>query len=168
MRKYNCDVICEIGVCQGINFREMIKHNPKLAIAIDSWKNDGVISRNDVNFSQQELDEQHNTFKNEMADKPFVKIYREYSFDAVRHFKDNYFDFVYIDADHTYGACLKDIEDWYPKVKKGRVLVGADYRVAKLRMGVEFGVIEAVEAFAQKNNLSFFELPRYGWGMVKI
>src|SRR3989344_3706575 len=111
MRKYNCDVICEIGVCQGISFREMIKHNPRVAIAIDSWKNDGIISRNYVAFSQEELDKQYIDFKNDMADKPFVKVYREYSFDAVRHFKDDYFDFIYIDADHTYDACLKDIED---------------------------------------------------------
>ena len=168
MRKYNCNVICEIGVCQGVNFELMIKHNPRLAVAIDSWINDGVISRNDVAFSQAELDEQYQTFKNEVADKPFVKIYREYSFNAVRHFKDNYFDFIYIDADHTYNACLKDIEDWYPKVKGGRFLLGDDYRVATLRTGVKFGVIEAVKTFTQKNNLSFFELPRYGWGMIKV
>lgn len=102
-----------------------------------------------------------------MADKPFVKICREYSFDAVKHFKDNYFDFIYIDADHTYSACLKDIEDWYPKVKPGRFLLGDDYRVAKLRTGVEYGVIQAVKDFSKKNNLNYFEMPRYGWGIIK-
>lgn len=168
MRKYNCDVICEIGVCRGGNFKEMIKHNPRVAVAVDSWVNDGVISRNDVAFSQEELDRQYIDFKKDMADKSFVKIYREYSFDAVRYFKDDYFDFVFIDADHTYHACLRDIEDWYPKVKKGKFLLGDDYRVATLRTGVEFGVIEAVKTFTQRNNLSFFELPRYGWGIIKV
>lgn len=168
MRSYNCNIICELGVCRGINFREMIKHTPKLAVAVDSWRSDGIISRNDVAFSQQELDEQYRTFKNEMADKPFVNIYREYTFDAAGHFADNFFDFVYIDADHTYDACLQDIEDWYPKVKKGRFLIGDDYRMAKLKTGVEFGVIEAVETFTQRNNLKFFELPRYGWGIIKV
>lgn len=168
MRKYSCNVICEIGVCLGINFELMIQHNPKVAVAIDSWINDGVISRNDVAFSQEELDEQYADFKKAMADKPFVKIYREYSFDAVKNFEDNYFDFIYIDADHTYSACLRDIEDWYPKVKKGGVLLGDDYRVAELKTGVVFGVIRAVKTFTRKNNLSFFELPRYGWGIIKI
>lgn len=102
-----------------------------------------------------------------MADKLFVKIYREYSFDAVKKFEDNYFDFIYIDADHTYSAYLRDIKDWYPKVKKGGVLLGDDYRVAKLKTGVGFGVIKAVKTFTSKNNLSFFEMPRYGWGMIK-
>lgn len=151
MRKYRCDVICEVGVCQGINFDLMIRHNPKIAVAVDSWVNDGIVGRNDVAFSQQELNKQYSDFKRAMKDKPFVKIYREYSFDAVKHFKDNYFDFIYIDADHTYSGCLKDIEDWYPKVKKGGFLLGDDYRVAKLRTGVEFGVIEAVKTFTKKN-----------------
>lgn len=168
MRKYNCDVICEIGVCQGINFELMIKHNPKKAVAIDSWLDDGVISRNDVAFPQQELDRQYADFKKAMANKPFVKIYREYSFDAIKRFKDNYFDFIYIDADHTYSGCLKDMEDWYPKVKPGRFLLGDDYRVAKLRTGVEFGVIQAVQTFTKRNKLSFFEMPRFGWGIIKI
>lgn len=167
MKKYNCNVIAEIGVCQGVNFELMIKHNPKVAVAVDSWVNDEVIGRNDVAFPQEELNKQYADFKKAMKDKPFVKIYREYSFDAVKHFKDNYFDFIYIDADHTYSACLRDIKDWYPKVKKGGVLLGDDYRVAKLRTGVEFGVIEAVKTFTSKNNLSFFEMPRYGWGMIK-
>ena len=168
MRKYNCAIVCEIGVQNGYNFSEMIRHNPKVAVAVDSWKDDGVISRNDVAFSQEELDKQYNYFKKEMSDKPFVNIYREYSFDAVRYFNDSYFDFVYIDADHTYEGCLQDIVAWYSKVKKGGFLLGDDYRVAKTRTGVRFGVIQAVNDFAKKNNLSFFELPRYGWGIIKI
>jgi hypothetical protein len=33
MKKYNCDYICELGVCKGANFHEMIKKNPTLAVA---------------------------------------------------------------------------------------------------------------------------------------
>lgn len=166
MRKYNCSIICEIGVCRGDNFREMIKHNPKVAIAVDSWVNDGVISRNDSGYLQEELTQQYDDFKKSMSDKPSVEIYREYSFDAVKRFVDNYFDLIYIDADHTYEGCLRDINDWYPKVKKGRFLLGDDYRVSEYR--VRFEVIEAVNEFAKKNNLKFFELPNFGWGIIKL
>lgn len=165
MRKYKCDYICELGVCKGKNFYEMIKHRPKLAVAVDSWVEDGTISRNDGRYSQKELDDQYQSFKSNVQDKPFVKIYKEYTFDAVKHFEDDYFDLVYIDADHTYEGCLRDIEDWFPKVKKGGFLLGDDYRVSDYR--VKFGVIEAVNDFAQKNNLGFFVLPNYGWGIVK-
>lgn len=168
MTKYQCDYICELGVCRGANFYEMIKHGPKLAVAVDSWIDDGVISRNDGGYSQEILNKQYEDFATSVSDKPFVKIYREYSFNAVKHFEDNYFDLIYIDADHSYEGCLRDIEDWYPKVKRGKFLLGDDYTVYEGKhAGVKFGVIEAVNDFAKKNNLEFFELRNFGWGLIK-
>ena len=142
MRKYGLNVICEIGGQVGENFADFIRHNPTLAVAVDSWIDDGVISRNDGGYSQKVLNQQYEYFKNMVSDKPFVKIYREYSFDAVKHFEDNYFDLVYIDADHTYEGCLRDITDWYPKVKKSGFLLGDDYRIYRAKhTGVRFGVM---------------------------
>lgn len=168
MEKYNCQIICEIGVDEGDNFSMMIEHNPKVAVAIDAWKNDWVISRNDQGYQQKELDQIYATFKARMIGKTFVKICREYSFDAVKHFPDEYFDLIYIDADHAYEACLKDIEDWYPKVKKGRFLIGDDYvDTIAPKTGVKFGVIKAVNQFARINNLQVYILPGYGWAIIK-
>jgi hypothetical protein len=169
MRKYNCDVICEVGVCKGTNFSEMIKHSPKLAVAIDSWINDGTISRNDGGYTQEMLNQQHDEFVKSMNDKKFVEVYREYSFNAVKRFSDNFFDLIYIDADHSFEGCLKDINDWYPKIKSGGFLLGDDYRIYEgRRPGIKFGVIEAVNEFAKKNNLKFFLLPNYGWAIIKV
>ena len=167
MEKYNCDIICEIGVRRGENFELMIQHIPKHAVAVDIWRNDGVVAHNDGGFSQDELEKQFINFKNNMADKPFVQILRDYSYNAVKHFRDEYFDFIYIDADHSYEGCLKDIKDWYPKVKKGGVLLGDDYRLGKTKTGVKFGVIKAVNDYTSENNLDFFELPKRGWGIIK-
>ena len=168
MEKYCCDYICEIGVRTGRNFKKMIKHNPTVAVAIDLWRDDGVMARNDLAYSQEVLDGQYEDFKSEMKDKAFVQIYREYSFDAVQRFEDDYFDLVYIDADHTYAGAMLDIIDWYPKVRKGGFLLGDDYRTHKTRTGVRFGVVEAVNKFARDNNLSFFVFPRCKWGMIKV
>ncbi len=168
MQKYNCQYICELGVAKGANFFEMIRHEPKLAIAIDAWKTDEVISRNDGKYSQEELDQYYDNFISEVKNKDFVKVYREYTFDAVKHFPDNFFDFVYIDADHSFAGCLKDIEDWYPKVKPGKILVGDDYRPYEGKhTDITFGVIEAVNEFAKRNNLQVFPVHRYGWAIVK-
>lgn len=165
MRKYNCDIVCEVGVQKGVNFAEMIRHNPSIAVAVDSWIDDGVIGRNEGRSSQTILDAVYEGFKKSVADKPFVSIYREYSFEAVKRFADDYFDLVYIDADHTYEGCFRDINDWYSKVKTGRFLLGDDYRESNYR--VKFGVIEAVNEFAKTNNLDFFVLRHYGWGIIK-
>ena len=42
-------------------------------------------------------------------------------------FPDEYFDFVYIDANHTYERVRADIMAWKPKIIKGGVLCGHDY-----------------------------------------
>ena len=167
MKKYSCNIICEIGVQFGYNFGRMIAHGPAVVVAIDSWKDDGVISRNDRGFSQRELDRQYDHFKRKMSGKPFVKIYREYSIDAVKHFEDNYFDLIYIDADHTYHGCLRDIVDWYPKVKKGGLLLGDYYKVYRSETGVEFGVIDSVNRFARDNKLDVLKVNPDGWGFIK-
>ena len=47
--------------------------------------------------------------------------------DAVSLFEDASLDGVFIDADHTYEAVKRDIENWLPKVRKGGILAGHDY-----------------------------------------
>lgn len=165
--KYHCQVIAELGVYRGENFMTMIQHEPAVAVAVDSWINDGVVSRNDSGITQEELDQLYLSFKQRVADKPYVQVYREYTFEAVKRFPDNFFDLVYIDADHTYEACLRDITDWYPKVKPGGFLLGDDFWNYRTKTGVHFGVKRAVNEFTTKNILSFFEFVRHGWGIIK-
>ena len=172
MIKYNCQRVCEIGVREGINFRLMVKHNPILAVAVDSWISDGNKYRNDVGFTQEELNQQYEDIKKTYIDRPSVKIYRGYSFDVVKEFDDEFFDLVYIDADHSFDGCYKDIIDWYPKVKKGGILCGHDYEhlVGRTRQEdkILFGVIEAVDKFVKDNNIaSFFIVQPNVWGIIK-
>jgi len=42
-------------------------------------------------------------------------------------FPDEYFDFIYIDANHKYKYVKEDISCWYPKIKKGGMMSGHDY-----------------------------------------
>jgi glycosyltransferase involved in cell wall biosynthesis len=57
-------------------------------------------------------------------------------------------DFVYLDALHTYEAIVKDIENWYAKVKPGGWLGGHDYHAEGFP-----GVYRAVNEFCEKNDL---------------
>lgn len=45
---------------------------------------------------------------------------------AANLFPDGHFDFVFIDADHSYTAVLADIQAWLPKVRRGGYLTGHD------------------------------------------
>lgn len=160
MKKYKCDFVCELGVYKGGNFIEMIKHNPKLAVAVDAWRDDGKHPRKYDNYTQEEFDEQYEYFRNQVAGKSFVQIVRDYIVNAAKLFPDNYFDFVYIDANHSTESCYADIMAWYPKVKKGKFLVGHDYRRG-------FGVVDAVNKFVKDNKLKLIFLPPSTWAVIK-
>jgi hypothetical protein len=167
-RKYDCQVIAELGVQFGNNLEKLATHSPKELVGVDCFKGDELKSRNDGGYSQEELDSQYKTLLDKVSDRPFIKIFREYTFEAVKRFPDEYFDLIYIDADHSYEGCSRDIRDWFPKMKTGCALTGDDYREAKAhRTGVKFGVIEAVNEFAKEKGLEVFELPRHGWAIIK-
>lgn len=160
MKKYDCKAVCELGVFKGDNFMNMIAHGPKLAVAVDTWRNDGVHSSTDAKYSSQELKQQYMDFKEKVKDFDFVKIYREDTSEAARYFKDKSFDFVYIDADHTVEGCREDIQAWYPKVKPGKFLVGHDYNR-------KFGVVGAVNTFAKEHGLEVIVLRPSNWMIIK-
>lgn len=46
---------------------------------------------------------------------------------AASLFEDGTIDFVFLDADHGYEAVRRDLEAWFPKVKRRGVLGGHDY-----------------------------------------
>lgn len=160
LKKYHCDYICELGVYKGDNFMEMIKHNPVLAVAVDSWHDNGIHPRPYDDYSQSEFDKQYEFFKQRVKEFPFVQIIKDTTVNAAGRFPDGYFDFVYIDADHSEQACYADIQAWFPKVKKGKFLAGHDYRKG-------FGVVEAVNRFINETGLELIFLAPSNWLIIK-
>ena len=70
---------------------------------------------------------------------------------------DGSIDIIYIDASHDYESAKEDIELWFPKVKKGGMLVGHDYKIEY------FGVVKAVnEKFKH-----FIVYNDWVWGVKK-
>jgi hypothetical protein len=168
MEKYNIQKIAEIGVFEGFNFNLMIEHNPEVAVGVDMWIDDGIIARNDCGYPQERLNSMYNAVMESVKDKPFAKIMRMYTVDAAKFFPDEYFDLIYIDADHTYEGCKADMEAWWPKLKPGGFFTGDDYsRYRAKHTGVVFGVIEAVDEFAKNNLVDVHELSQHGWAIEK-
>lgn len=167
MEKYDCKRIAEIGVFEGENFYRMIEHGPELAVAVDMWKRTGNVAQADSGYDQERLDAMHDRFADSVKDKPFVRIVRKDSVMAASGFPDGYFDLVYIDGDHTYEGCKRDIEAWYPKVRPGGYVTGDDYWMNKAKnTGIVFQVKKAVLEFAGKDK-QVHELPWHGWAIIK-
>lgn len=71
---------------------------------------------------------------------------------------DASFDFVFIDANHTYEAVAKDLWKWWPKVKPGGWMAGHDFTPAF--PGVVRAVCEAFpEVWAQQGSSWYVRKP---------
>ena len=120
-------VVAEIGVQCG----EYAQHiydvlQPREFYLIDCWeKQSGSYSSDPSNRSDHEA--MHRVASARFSKRPGCHIIKAYSHDAVNNFADGFFDFVYLDADHTHDAVLNDLRAWWPKVKTGGVLAGHDY-----------------------------------------
>lgn len=64
-------------------------------------------------------------------------------------------DFLFIDGDHTYEGCAKDIETWYPLLSPGGLIIFHD-TYSNLPGN---GAYEAVMDFSRKNSLNFLIPP---------
>lgn len=157
IRFFDSPIICEVGVRFGENFKHMLVDNVKEAYAVDIWRETGERGQNDGNCEQEDLDNQYETFKDRYKDDKRVIIMRDFSTISASKFPDNYFDIVYLDADHTYQSVKDDIESWFPKVRKGGIISGHDYidgdTTIRLGHSVRFGVVDAVQEFIKNMNI---------------
>lgn len=70
------------------------------------------------------------------------------------------FDFVYIDANHTYKYVKEDIEIWWPVISPGGILAGHDYAPA-------IGVSKAVDEFCEQHGMEPTILDCTSWFVRK-
>lgn len=90
--------------------------------------------------------------------KNYIIPIRKSSIEATENFKNNSLDFIYIDASHDYENVKKDLNAWFPKLKKGGTLAGHDYPTYS-------GVRKAVDEFVKEKNLKFsiYKQDRESW-----
>lgn len=171
--KLNAENICEVGVKEGGNFKTLLVPCVKKAVAIDIWSETGIRSQNDDSCSLDHLDAQYKNMLSLALKDSRVQVIKDFSLNACQQFNDSYFDFVYIDADHTESAVYADLCAWWSKVKPGGILSGHDYCECVLNCSdskVQFGVIPAVDKFVAENNVQLHvdnELPWHDWFILK-
>jgi predicted O-methyltransferase YrrM len=111
---------------------------------VDTWEGSEE-HQNDERITKNKLFE---TFLNNIEPvKEYIIPMRMRSDEACNHFKDESLDFVFIDANHEYEQVKKDLQLWYPKVKKGGFFCGHDYHPTWA------GVVKAVNEWSIENNI---------------
>ena len=90
--------------------------------------------------------------------EPRVQVRRQYSYKIAPQYADGFFDFVYLDGNHTYEFVLRDLIDFSAKLKPGGLMFGHDYFEDAFARQEHYGVIDAVSTFLKRSNFRFLML----------
>ena len=154
---------------QGDNAYALLKARPKLfMVLVDPWSEKGghvMPGQKWPEADQSEWDEMHDNVRKRIATlgKGRVNIFRGLSKDVENITRNGFFDFVFLDADHTYEGTYTDIMRWAPKVKPGGFISGHDYGNQKEAEMYGWGVDRAVTEFSQEIGLPVEVGPGYTW-----
>lgn len=149
----------EIGVFKG-EFSDIILNivNPKKLYLVDPWC--GVIKSGDKNGLNVEYINGNEYFKNNILPKynndSRVEIIKSCSNELIK-LDDNFFDWGYIDGDHSYEGVKYDLTLLRNKIKSGGIIMGHDYVLPRFE-----GVVKAVDEFCNKYNLHIKYLTKDG------
>lgn len=136
----------EIGTEYGIYAETLCKANPSLKLhCVDPY-----LAYKDYrdHVSQPKLDSMYEETKRKLRDYNTVMI-RMTSVKAAAEFPNDYFDFVYLDGNHSLPYVIADLTAWTPKVRRGGIIAGHDFIRRNNRLRYQCHVVEAVFAYTQ-------------------
>jgi len=108
--------------------------------------------RTKIGRNQDGMDVAFDTFLNVTAKfKNKIHLLKMFSEEAAKHIDDDSLDFCFIDGNHLYEYIKRDIELYYPKVKKGGLFGGHDYDMPGT------GIKQAVDECFSKDDVLFHQ-----------
>lgn len=151
----------EIGVFKG-EFSKFLFHtlNPKHLALFDIFE--GYCGSGDVNGNNMSFVYlQHEYVKLlEYFHETNVKLYKGDSKQLLlENYPDDFFDMIYIDAEHTYESVKSDLIQAYSKIKDKGFIMGHDYDVNPLKTDKAYdytGVRKAVQEFCDMYTQKIF------------
>ncbi len=155
----------EIGVATGYYSDYLLQGlNPRTLHLVDPWRRQDDVE-NYVTDINNTTDAEGNRRYQGILDKfapqianGIVEVHRATSTEIANSFPDEYFDFVYIDAVHTYAGCLDDLYLFDKKVKPDGFIAGHDYQTIPVARAEHNGVIQAVHNFVIEREYTFLAL----------
>ncbi len=125
-------VVAEVGVAYGDFSKEILRQiKPNKFFAIDFFNGDspggdiwGRTYFRDTGLTHQEW--YRKEFK-EYLDNNTMEIRQGFSWEVLSEFSNDFFDFVYLDACHSYDSVRKDMDVLLNKVKEGGIITFNDY-----------------------------------------
>ena len=127
------DILCERkGTVKMIEIGSYMGESTMLFASTGLFSTIDVIEPHD---GYEKFNEMHNhdwidvkkEFENNIRNFDMITHHKKFSYEISNLFKNNSYDFIYIDADHKYESVIKDVELYLPKLKKGGIIGGHDY-----------------------------------------
>ena len=167
----NRGIVAEVGVQLGHFSRNILRQaRPRRLHLIDCWQE----HHDDLDYPHDGCpgdQAEHNSnfayvrqrFAAEIA-RGQVVLHRGYSAPMLQAFPDHYFDWVFIDANHSYEAVSEELATVLPKLKRGGVISGHDYINTPHWKNLNYGVVEAVDEFCARHGWELIaKTPGPGW-----
>jgi hypothetical protein len=156
-REEICDLLnpnsigCELGVFRG-DFSEILLGSNKFSklYLVDPFygniESGDKSGRNIKNYYGDDLF----TYVSDRFKTSEIEIKRTDSISFLNSMPDQSLDFIYIDTNHQFDQTVKELEISLKKIRKHGLICGHDYNSQQF-----YGVVRAVNLFAEKNNLKF-------------
>ena len=162
---------CEIGVWMGSSSERFLKRRLRKFHMVDAWSVEAYKESAEHGTYENYLEryseicggntEKHfqkhydNVYKN-VCDKfkqyAAVRIHRMHSDEWFENYDGEKLDWIYVDGDHSYEGCLRDLNNALKIVKVGGLILGDDYKWSDAMYG-KAGVTKAVDEFCKTNGL---------------
>lgn len=153
----------EIGVLKGDFSAEILKREPFDLYLVDPWLKQDYHDYNMLVRDQNGFNELHEHVKERFSSNPHVHVVKSFSHQAAREI-NRQFDFVYIDANHTFSSVLADLCLWTPKMKPGGVIGLHD-----VGRSTFIGVKQAIDRYIEMTGYEIiYETDEPAWTSVAI
>ena len=154
--------IIEIGVKYGDSIKFCLRElNVEIYIGIDPFETYADYTHDSFNNTlNQNGDKLYESLVNKYKSAP-VQFIRAFSDDAHEHIQDEWADVIFIDGNHSYDYVLRDISNYFPKVKPGGIICGDDYFMRHKFNGGEYDmkmVYEAVQDYFANTHYKIEEI----------
>jgi len=169
-RKFLLDMLpkhgvgAEIGVAIGNFSWSLLKAScPSILYLVDPWHFEPDAHKANRWYggkgnSQEAFDKVHDFVVQRFMENCEICIKRQRSDEFLQQIDQESLDWIYIDGDHSYGPCLKDIAMSISRVKVGGLICGADYDWgAEHKFPVKQAVQTAIEMFADYIELTMIK-----------
>lgn len=114
-----------------------------------------------IDISENAIQNANTKFAREIASGT-VSVHLGDSATTLLSFPDEYFDWVYIDGDHSYQGAKRDLEASVGKLKRDGLIGLNDYIFFSTSDFAKYGVVEAAHEFCKQYDFEFVFLALQG------